>query len=203
LRLIDSCITQHTVQGPSRTCNESKEEEEECEESTSDVVLCEKKIDREYKPLVQTGKNYPLFRPANITPCSDRKTPPCYPVSRPENTTALLNGFPIGSTTLSKSDPSEITTLFNSLHPILSYIWNEREAREKQQVASPWNPDHLSLSGTEPVDRACTSIYIYVYIRTLGLSRNLLHENALQGADNTSRTTGQIPLQKEKTHQAV
>jgi len=28
LRLIDSCITQLTAQGPSRTCNESKEEEE-------------------------------------------------------------------------------------------------------------------------------------------------------------------------------
>ena len=29
LRLIDSCITQCKAQGPSRTCNESKEEEEE------------------------------------------------------------------------------------------------------------------------------------------------------------------------------
>ena len=29
LRLIDSCITQFKSQGPSRTCNESKEEEEE------------------------------------------------------------------------------------------------------------------------------------------------------------------------------
>jgi len=29
LRLIDSCITQLKAQGPSRTCNESKEEEEE------------------------------------------------------------------------------------------------------------------------------------------------------------------------------
>ena len=29
LRLIDSCITQLKAQGPCRTCNESKEEEEE------------------------------------------------------------------------------------------------------------------------------------------------------------------------------
>jgi len=29
LRLIDSCITQLKAQGPSRTCNESNEEEEE------------------------------------------------------------------------------------------------------------------------------------------------------------------------------
>ena len=29
LRLIDSCITQLKAQGPSRACNESKEEEEE------------------------------------------------------------------------------------------------------------------------------------------------------------------------------
>ena len=29
LRLIDSCITQLKAQGPSRTCNESKGEEEE------------------------------------------------------------------------------------------------------------------------------------------------------------------------------
>ena len=35
LRLIDSCITQLKAQGPSRTCNESKEEEEE-EEAVSD-----------------------------------------------------------------------------------------------------------------------------------------------------------------------
>jgi len=34
LRLIDSCITQLKAQGPSRTCNESKEEEEEEEEVT-------------------------------------------------------------------------------------------------------------------------------------------------------------------------
>ena len=32
LRLIDSCITQLKAQGPSRTCNESKEEEEEEED---------------------------------------------------------------------------------------------------------------------------------------------------------------------------
>ena len=32
LRLIDSCITQLKAQGPSRTCNESKEEEEDEEE---------------------------------------------------------------------------------------------------------------------------------------------------------------------------
>ena len=31
LRLIDSCITQLKAQGPSRTCTESKEEEEPCE----------------------------------------------------------------------------------------------------------------------------------------------------------------------------
>ena len=29
VRLIDSCITEFRAQGPSRTCNESKEEEEE------------------------------------------------------------------------------------------------------------------------------------------------------------------------------
>ena len=34
LRLIDSCITQLKAQGPSRTCNESKEEEEEGPVST-------------------------------------------------------------------------------------------------------------------------------------------------------------------------
>ena len=33
LRLIDSCITQLKVQGPSGTCNESKEKEEEEEEA--------------------------------------------------------------------------------------------------------------------------------------------------------------------------
>ena len=34
LRLIDSCITQLKAEGPSRTCNESKEEEEEVSMST-------------------------------------------------------------------------------------------------------------------------------------------------------------------------
>jgi len=35
LRLIDSCITQLKAQGPSRSCNESKEAEEEEEEAWS------------------------------------------------------------------------------------------------------------------------------------------------------------------------
>jgi len=35
LRLIDSCITQLTAQGPSRTCNESQAEEED---DTADVA---------------------------------------------------------------------------------------------------------------------------------------------------------------------
>jgi len=34
LRLIDSCINQLKAQGPSRTCNESKEEEEEQQGTT-------------------------------------------------------------------------------------------------------------------------------------------------------------------------
>jgi len=37
LRLIDFCITQLKAQGPSRTCNESKEEEEEEEETVPEV----------------------------------------------------------------------------------------------------------------------------------------------------------------------
>ena len=38
LRLIDSCITQLKVEGPSRTCNESKEEEGE--DSVHDCPSC-------------------------------------------------------------------------------------------------------------------------------------------------------------------
>ena len=37
MRLIDSCITQLKAQGPSRTCNESKEEEEEGRRRTEEV----------------------------------------------------------------------------------------------------------------------------------------------------------------------
>ena len=37
LRLIDSCITQLKAQGPSRTCNESKEEEEEASVAMIDM----------------------------------------------------------------------------------------------------------------------------------------------------------------------
>ena len=40
LRRIDSCITQLKAQGPSRTCNESKEEEEEVEPEHVVVILC-------------------------------------------------------------------------------------------------------------------------------------------------------------------
>ena len=41
LRLIDSCITQLKVQGPSRTCNESNEKEEEgsCNTFSADIPL--------------------------------------------------------------------------------------------------------------------------------------------------------------------
>ena len=41
LRLIDSCITQLKAQRPSRTCNESKEEEEEASCAPS-MSTCEK-----------------------------------------------------------------------------------------------------------------------------------------------------------------
>jgi len=38
LRLVDSCITQLKAQGPSRTCNESKEEEEEEDMNTGGAL---------------------------------------------------------------------------------------------------------------------------------------------------------------------
>ena len=38
LRFIDTCITQLQAEGPSRTCNESKEEEEEMHPSESDPI---------------------------------------------------------------------------------------------------------------------------------------------------------------------
>jgi len=38
LRLIDSCITQLTAQGPSRTCNESEEEEKTAESDHARVL---------------------------------------------------------------------------------------------------------------------------------------------------------------------
>ena len=41
-RLIDSCITQLKAQGPSRTCNESTEEEEE--EEVSDIECIAVKV---------------------------------------------------------------------------------------------------------------------------------------------------------------
>jgi len=39
LRLIDACITQLKAQGPSRTCNESKEEEELPDEQGAQVAV--------------------------------------------------------------------------------------------------------------------------------------------------------------------
>jgi len=38
LRLIDSCISHLKAQGPSKTCNESKEEEEEEEEDPAQCL---------------------------------------------------------------------------------------------------------------------------------------------------------------------
>jgi len=50
LRLIDSCITQLKAQGPSRTCNESKEEEEDHPDHGTDTF----KIMREYLVVLQS-----------------------------------------------------------------------------------------------------------------------------------------------------
>ena len=45
LRLIDSCITQLKAQGPSRTCNESQEEEEYNDECQDIQELQRRKVD--------------------------------------------------------------------------------------------------------------------------------------------------------------
>ena len=44
LRLIDSCITQLKAQGPSRTCNESKEEEGHLEAVRASCLLDYEKV---------------------------------------------------------------------------------------------------------------------------------------------------------------
>jgi len=46
--LIDFCITQRKAQGPSRTCNESKEEEDE---------VCRTRVDRSFSPHKLTDLN--------------------------------------------------------------------------------------------------------------------------------------------------
>jgi len=58
LRLIDSCITQRKAQGPSRTCNESKEEEEGV-----DLRLAGRTLDRAEEPLqhLVQGTSFLLF----------------------------------------------------------------------------------------------------------------------------------------------
>ena len=54
LRLIDSCITQLKAQGPSRTCNESKKEEEDLglQFSNSACRVQSLGIDRKLKPAL-------------------------------------------------------------------------------------------------------------------------------------------------------
>ena len=49
MRLIDSCITQLNAQGPSRTCNESKEEPLTPERATQD----EEGVTEEEKKMIQ------------------------------------------------------------------------------------------------------------------------------------------------------
>ena len=54
-RLIDSCITQLKVQGPSRTCNESKKEEEEGEEGVRGDLASPQMAPRTYPPKMCPG----------------------------------------------------------------------------------------------------------------------------------------------------
>jgi len=60
LRLIDSCITQLKAQGPSRTCNESKEEEVRLWTS---------------RPSAKSSTSEPLYPAASASSLSNR---PCY-----------------------------------------------------------------------------------------------------------------------------
>ena len=62
-RLIDSCITQLKAQGPSRTCNESKKEEEQ--QVTSPY------LDNRLRALTYTTGYDPLLRQQVTSPYSD------------------------------------------------------------------------------------------------------------------------------------
>jgi hypothetical protein len=59
LKLMDSCITQLKAQGPSRTCNESKKEEEKKKDlmrpDTSSCSSCPSRTSRSYLPIVVCG----------------------------------------------------------------------------------------------------------------------------------------------------
>ena len=65
-RLVDTCITQLKAQGPSRTCNESKEEEDEFAVST---------VDRVQRFLAHKKATSPRFLRADLTDLSRGASP--------------------------------------------------------------------------------------------------------------------------------
>ena len=84
VRLIDSCITQLKAQGPSRTCNESKEEVRRClrplvagadrrRTQKGKAARADRQTDREGKDLSRSSSTYSLAAQACIKRVS--KTP--------------------------------------------------------------------------------------------------------------------------------
>ena len=73
LRLIDSCITQLKAQGPSRTCNESKEEEEEANFSSVRAAAASVKV--LLYPEPGATKLYTLHPPPSTLPYNLHPTP--------------------------------------------------------------------------------------------------------------------------------
>ena len=68
LRLIDSCITQLKAQGPSRTCNESKEEEDE---RCSDGAHCSARTTNDKTPPGRNRVTNPSFQRGTLTSCAN------------------------------------------------------------------------------------------------------------------------------------
>jgi len=78
LRLIDSCITQLNAQGPSRTCNESKEEEEGSREAgTRDPP---RQLSGRYSPEVMSPECPEVMSPE----CPEVVSPDCPEVMSPD-----------------------------------------------------------------------------------------------------------------------
>ena len=93
LRLIDFCITQLKAQGPSRTCNESKEEEEEGHWSRAAAArragLANSARIRHSGPDSSPGMRVRVLKPFSVVP-SSRGSGPCLWVGNSVGNSAVV-----------------------------------------------------------------------------------------------------------------
>ena len=111
LRHADSCVAQLEAQGPSRTCDESKQDEEVGEEREEDCV-CAQRVSHFFRATayIQGGATYgrALTRHRGPTAYRSQHRRLNYPLSRPQRAYLTPGVFNV---VLQKSTPSQIRQL--------------------------------------------------------------------------------------------